>query len=51
MPKTPVRDQYALNGKLPLPERTVDVLIVGAGPAGTAAAIEAARLGDRKSVV
>ena len=51
MPKTPVRDQYALNGKLPLPERTVDVLIVGAGPAGTAAAIEAARLGAQVLLV
>jgi len=45
MPTVPPIDRYALNGKLPRPERTVDVLIVGAGPAGTAAAIEAARLG------
>ncbi len=41
----PILDRYALNGKLPPPERTVEVLVIGAGPAGVAAAIEAARQG------
>ena len=44
-------DRHALNGKLPRPERTVEVLVIGAGPAGTAAAIEAARLGAQVLLV
>ena len=43
MPASPVFDRYALNGKLPSPERTVEVLVIGAGPAGIAAASEAAK--------
>ncbi len=38
-------DRAAINGKLPDPERTVQVLIIGAGPAGTAAAISEAKAG------
>ncbi len=38
-------DVKALAGKVPAPERRVDVLVVGAGPAGVAAALEAARSG------
>ena len=38
-------DAKAMAGKTPAPQRRVQVLVIGAGPAGTAAAIEAARLG------
>ena len=41
----PVVDPHALNGKLPKPERRVDVLVIGAGPAGVAAALAAVRGG------
>jgi thioredoxin reductase len=34
-------DPKALAGKVPPPERRVEVLVIGAGPAGTAAALEA----------
>jgi thioredoxin reductase len=34
-------DPKALAGKIPAPERRVEVLVIGAGPAGTAAALEA----------
>ncbi|WP_304171415.1 FAD-dependent oxidoreductase [Phenylobacterium aquaticum] len=44
-------DPHALNGKLPRPERTVEVLVIGAGPAGTAAAIAAAKLGAQVLLV
>ncbi len=46
-----VWDPHALNGKLPRPDRTVDVLVIGAGPAGIAAAIEAAKLGAQVLLV
>ena len=46
-----VSDPHALNGKLPPPDRTVDVLVIGAGPAGIAAAIEAAKLGAQVLLV
>ena len=49
MPASP--DRYALNGKLPSPERTVEVLVIGAGPAGIAAATEAAKLGAQVLLV
>nr|MBA3811891.1 FAD-dependent oxidoreductase [Caulobacteraceae bacterium] len=35
-------DPKAVAGKVPAPERRVDILVIGAGPAGVAAAIEAA---------
>ena len=38
-------DRRSYAGKAPLPERHVPLVVVGAGPAGTAAAIEAARAG------
>lgn len=44
-----VRDPFALDGKLPSPEIRFQTVIVGAGPAGIAAAIAAAR--DGKSVL
>jgi len=47
----PITDRYALNGKLPHPERTVEVLVIGAGPTGVAAATEAARLGAQVLLV
>ena len=34
-------DPKAMAGKVPAPERRVEVLVIGAGPAGTAAALEA----------
>ena len=37
-------DPKAIAGKVPPPARRVEVLVVGAGPAGVAAAIEAAQL-------
>src|SRR5262250_2411273 len=38
-------DPRSIVGKVPAPERHVPLIVVGAGPAGTAAAIEAARAG------
>jgi thioredoxin reductase len=42
-------DPWAIDGKFAPPEEHADVLVIGGGPAGLAAAIEAAR--DGKSVV
>lgn len=47
----PVRDPHALDGKFPPPESRVEIAVVGAGPAGIAAAIEAARGGARVLLV
>ena len=38
-------DARSLTGKAPRPERHVPLVVVGAGPAGTAAALEAAQAG------
>jgi thioredoxin reductase len=38
-------DPWAINGKFPAPEEHARLLVIGAGKAGLAAAIEAARLG------
>ncbi|HXQ16004.1 MAG TPA: NAD(P)/FAD-dependent oxidoreductase [Caulobacteraceae bacterium] len=38
-------DHSAIDGKFAAPEEHAEVLVIGAGPAGTAAAIEAAKLG------
>ena len=43
-PATPT-DPWAIDGKFGAPEEHADLLVVGAGPAGLAAATEAARLG------
>ena len=49
----PVRgfDPKAIAGKFPEPERRVDVLVIGGGPAGIAAAIEAAGGGARVMLI
>lgn len=47
---TPV-DPKSLHGKLPRPRDHAEILVVGAGPAGTAAAIEASRHGARVVLV
>jgi len=44
-------DPYAIDGKFPAPEEHAQLLVIGAGPAGLAAAIEAARLGVNVVVV
>ncbi|WP_237476403.1 FAD-dependent oxidoreductase [Lichenibacterium dinghuense] len=44
-------DPRSLVGKFPAPREHAEVLVVGAGPAGTAAALEAARLGARVKLV
>jgi len=46
-----VRDPIALDGRIPAPKDHAQVLVVGAGPAGTAAAIEAAKLGAQVVLV
>jgi thioredoxin reductase len=38
-------DRAAIDGKFALPEEHVGVLVIGAGPSGAAAAVEAAKLG------
>ena len=49
MTDAPVTDRYDLTGKIPTPPEHFDVVVVGAGAAGTAAALDAAR--DGKSVL
>ncbi len=44
-------DPKAQAGKVPEPDRRVEVLVIGAGPAGAAAAIEAARGGGQVLLV
>jgi thioredoxin reductase len=44
-------DPSAIDGKFAPPEEEVDVLVIGAGVAGTAAAIEAAKLGAQVVLV
>lgn len=44
-------DPKSLYGKFPPPREQVQVLVIGAGAAGTAAALEAARLGARVKLV
>lgn len=45
LPPHGMADPKSAVGKFPAPEQMVDVLVVGAGPAGLAAALEAARSG------
>jgi thioredoxin reductase len=40
-----VRDPHAIDGKFPVPESRAEIVVIGAGPAGVAAALEAARGG------
>jgi thioredoxin reductase len=42
-----MRDRHALDGKIPAPAERFDLVVVGAGPAGTAAATAAAVAGRR----
>jgi len=42
---TRIHDPHAIDGKIPAPDETHDIIVVGAGPAGLAAALEAARAG------
>jgi thioredoxin reductase len=39
-------DRHAINGKFPAPEQAFDLVVIGAGPAGLAAAIEGAQTGS-----
>jgi thioredoxin reductase len=45
MDQAPKTDPWAIDGKFAPPEEHAQLLVIGAGPAGLAAAIEAARLG------
>ena len=37
-------DPHAINGKFPRPEKRYDLVVIGAGPSGIAAALEGAAL-------
>ncbi len=50
IPPAPV-DPWAIDGKFAAPEEHAELLVIGAGPAGLAAATEAARLGLRVVLV
>jgi thioredoxin reductase len=45
------RDPHAIDGKFPPPESHAQIVVIGAGPAGVAAAIEAAGLGAQVLLV
>jgi thioredoxin reductase len=47
----PIRDPHAIDGKFPPPESRAEIVVVGAGPAGIAAALEAARGGAQVLLV
>ena len=42
---TRIHDRFAIDGKIPAPDEVADVVVVGAGPAGLGAALEAAKAG------
>ena len=44
--KCKISDVHAIDGKIPAPDARFDLIVVGAGTAGTAAAIDAAKAGE-----
>lgn len=46
-----IHDHYAIDGKIAAPDEALDVVIVGAGPAGLAAALAAANAGRQVTLV
>ena len=48
---TRIHDSHAIDGKIAAPDEVHDIIVVGAGPAGLAAALEAARAGRQVMLV